>query len=87
MSGEERRAPVNGQPGGTVTWAEHVEAWESYTQSHPGQSAQRIAERGGFGLVELVTQLGGMPRTWQPDDRTRFMRGVTARPTTPEEPS
>lgn len=78
----ERRAPVNGSPHGTVAWSEHEDAWRAYARTHDGQSAERIAQRGGFGLVELVTQLGRMPSTWRPDDRTRFMRGVepTAQP-------
>lgn len=72
-----RRAPVNGSPGGTIAWSEHVEAWESYArQFGRDQSPERIAQRGGFGVAELVTQLGRMPRTWLPDARTRFLRGV-----------
>lgn len=63
---DERRAPVNGAPYGTIGWAEHEEAWQSYARLFGGQSAERIAERGGFGLVELVQQLGGLPRTWEP---------------------
>jgi hypothetical protein len=65
-----RRAPVNGQPHGTVSWAEHEEAWRSYHRLHPRQDAETIAARGGFGLVELTQQLGRVPTTWQPDDRT-----------------
>lgn len=66
----ERRAPVNGSPYGTVAWAEYEEAWRTYHRHHPEQSAERIAARGGFGLVELTSQLGRVPTTWLPDDRT-----------------
>lgn len=75
---EKRRAPVQGcdariprgTPGrepGTVAWAEHVEAWYDYARRYSnGQSAERIAERGGFGYDELVDHLGYAPRTWEP---------------------
>lgn len=71
MTAQVRRAPVNGSPYGTVEWAEHVEAWEAYRRHHPGQSAERIAERGGFGLLELTQQLGRLPSTWQPSEATQ----------------
>lgn len=32
---------------------------------HCGQSAERLAERGGFGWFELVEFLGHEPRTWR----------------------
>lgn len=31
-----------------------------------GQSAERLAERGGFGYWELTDLLGHEPKTWQP---------------------
>lgn len=65
------RAPVNGSPHGTISVVEHNEAWESYARNHPGQSARTIADRGGFGLVELTQQLGRLPTSWEPDDETR----------------
>lgn len=72
----QRRAPVQGNyrlprgvPGaapGTVEWAEHVEAWEAYAKRYGrDQSAERIAERTGFGYRELTTFLGHEPRTWR----------------------
>jgi hypothetical protein len=64
------RALVNGAPHGTVSWEEHHQAWLSYARHHTGQSAQRINERGGFGLVELTQQLGHVPTSWLPDART-----------------
>ena len=78
---EERRAPVQGDEGwhlpahrqapgtmrpGTIAWAEHEEAWRDYNRRYHGQSAERIAERGGFGYGELVDHLGHPPRTWEP---------------------
>jgi hypothetical protein len=66
----ERRAKVNGAPHGTISWDEHLAAWETYNYHHRGQSAETINDRGGFGLVELTQQLGHVPTTWQPDDRT-----------------
>lgn len=79
----ERRARVNGAPHGTIAWSEHIKAWEVYATGHSGQSAERINERGGFGIGELTHQLGHPPLTWEPDERTRFMdaagpRGMTA---------
>ncbi len=51
---------------GTVTWAEHLEAWTAYARRFPGQDAERIAERGGFSYLELVDHLGHEPKTWEP---------------------
>lgn len=65
-----RRTPVNGTPHGTIAWYEHEQAWRSYNRHHSGQSVEEIARRGGFGLVELTQQLGRVPHTWLPDDRT-----------------
>lgn len=70
---EDRRAPVQGErhqgrtvPAGTVSWEEHVAAWEVYGKRFlNGQSAERIAERGGFGYSELVELLGRDPETWE----------------------
>lgn len=67
---EERRAKVNGAPHGTISWEEHLKAWETYHNYHFGQSAEEINKRGGFGLVELTSQLGHVPHTWLPDERT-----------------
>jgi hypothetical protein len=70
-------APVQGdrkiQPGrpghdaGKVAWSEHLEAWRDYAKRYGNdQSAERLAERGGFGYLELVEHLGRLPETWQP---------------------
>jgi hypothetical protein len=69
-----RRAPVQGdyrrvgtRVPGTIAWAEHLEAFESYAARYGrSQSAERIAERGGFGYLELVDFLGHEPKTWEP---------------------
>jgi hypothetical protein len=66
----EKRVPVQankqlGKPAGTLAWWEHVKAWEAYEQRyHTGQSAERIAERGGFCYGELTDFLGHEPETW-----------------------
>jgi hypothetical protein len=60
------RAPVNGRPYGTISWAEHEEAWQDYGRRYSGQDALRIATRGGFGLWELCDHLGRAPTTWSP---------------------
>lgn len=49
-----------------------------------GQSAEVIAKRGGFGISELVTQLGHMPMTWKPSGNTKFLRSVVAGPSLEE---
>ena len=69
-----RRAPVQGdynratrryERAGSIAWAEHVEAWEDYARRYGrDQSAERIAERGGFGYQELVEHLRREPTTW-----------------------
>lgn len=72
----ERRAPVQGsrarqdRPGraeGSVTWTEHLEAYSGYAQRYgSSQSAERLAERGGFGYYEMAELLGHEPTTWLP---------------------
>ena|SRR5688572_24028212 len=58
-----KQAPVQGQPGRrdgsfTVDWDIHVRAWQVYAAlGHGDQSAQRIAERGGFGALEMIVML------------------------------
>jgi hypothetical protein len=65
------RAPVqpskrHNKPAGTIGWAEHAEAWRAYDKKwRTNQSAERIAERGGFGYGELVEFLGREPTTWK----------------------
>jgi hypothetical protein len=57
---------------GTISRAEHDRAWQSYRERYgDGQSADRIAERGGFSYRELVTLLGREPETWEPRSLNR----------------
>lgn len=62
--GHPRRA-ANARVPGTITWSEHEKAWQAYERKYGGQSAERIAERGGFGYEELVEFLGRAPETWK----------------------
>ena len=48
---DDRRAMVQGY--GLIPWSLHERAWEKYNQRHRGQSAEKIAERGGFGIEEM----------------------------------
>ena len=50
-----RDAPVQDGRAGTIPWDIHVRAWQVYAAcGHRSQSAARIAERGGFGWLELA---------------------------------
>jgi hypothetical protein len=69
-----QRAPVNGQPYGTISWDEHVKAWGVYRVRWSGQSAETIAARGGFSIEELILALGRMPETWEPNRATKFWK-------------
>ena len=70
-----RRAPVQAQRdpdrgtkgAGTITWAEYLEAYADYSAKYGrSQSAERLAERHGFGYWELTDHLGHEPKTWEP---------------------
>jgi hypothetical protein len=70
-----RRAPVQGESHGsrrgarapgTVTWAEHLEAYADYAGHYSGQDADTLARRGGFGYWEMTDHLGHEPKTWVP---------------------
>jgi hypothetical protein len=51
-------APVQSNERGEIPWVMHVHAWQVYAAlGHGGQSAKRIAERGGFGYLELALML------------------------------
>jgi hypothetical protein len=66
-----RRAPVQAnhrlkKGPGTIAWAEHVEAYGAYSARYGhSQSAERLAERGGFCYGELCDFLGHEPKTWE----------------------
>lgn len=51
---------------GSIAWEEHIEAWTDYAKRYSGQTAERVAERGGFSYDELLDHLGHAPRTWEP---------------------
>lgn len=71
-----KRAPVQGEyagkrgearAAGTVTWEEHLEAYAGYAAKFgSSQSAERLAERAGFGYHEMTDFLGHEPTTWMP---------------------
>lgn len=79
----ERRAPVQGdswrppripcvprRPAGTISWEEHLEIYERYAARYGrDQSAERLAQRGGFGYGEATELLGRQPATWRPRER------------------
>jgi hypothetical protein len=53
-------------PDGFISWEEHVKVWELYHKKwSSSQSAERIAERGGFYMDEVVELLGQQPMTWR----------------------
>ena len=51
-----------------IPWRIHEKAWQEYAKHYRGQSAERLAERGGFGLVELIYLLAGENPFTSPDD-------------------
>lgn len=62
-----RPSESQGKGPGTIAWWEHELAWSNYARQYgTGQSAQRMAERGGFGYAELTGLLGHAPLTWTP---------------------
>lgn len=53
-------------PDGSIAWAEHLECYVKYAARYgKDQSAERLAERGGFGYDEFVVLMGAPPRTWR----------------------
>ena len=66
VQGEHRGCKQGAKPYGSVDWSEHLEAWTVYNSRHRGQSAERIAERGGFSYWEITELLGREPNTWEP---------------------
>lgn len=64
---EPRNAPVQMPHSGHVPhgikfripWRIHKKAWQEYAKHYSGQSALEIAERGGFGIEELIYLLAG----------------------------
>jgi len=63
------RVPVQAQhdkPAGSIAWSEHFLIWEMYAKKNGAQTAERIAERGGFGYSEACNLLGRDLETWEP---------------------
>lgn len=66
-----KRAKVQGSrelkiPDGTISWEEHLKVWELYHKKwYSYQSAERINERGGFAIDEIIELLGMQPVTWK----------------------
>lgn len=69
MADENRRAPIQGTwkpkwhpayiPYGTITWTEHLQVYACYAARYGrNQSAEKIADRGGFGFQEATDLLG-----------------------------
>ena len=71
-----QRAPVQGahympkgagREPGTIAWVEHLAVFEPYAKRYGrDQSAERLAERGGFSWGEIVMFTGAPPKTWRP---------------------
>ncbi len=65
-----RRAPVQADKvnprHGTIPWLVHLRAWLAYAAAgHGDQSAERIAERGGFSYDECQRWLGQCARAFR----------------------
>ena len=59
-----------GRPVGSITWEEHLEAWNVYNNKSPFiLDAMTIAQRGGFAYKELCRHLGHEPTTWKPTNK------------------
>lgn len=54
---QRKTAPYSGPGifgGGLITWEAHLKAWEGYYEEYgPIQSAETVADRGGFSAEEL----------------------------------
>ena len=71
-----RRAPVQASPAyegkppkgpGTIAWEEHLLAWSDYARRYgTSQTAERMAQRGGFSYWEVCDHLKREPTTWKP---------------------
>jgi hypothetical protein len=65
---------------GTVTWSEHLEIWQLYAAKFgTDQSAERMAERGGFAFLEATELLGHAPRSWTPHGHQSATEKQTSR--------
>lgn len=58
---------LRAHPAGTVSWQEHEKTWVEYAKKYgSSQSAEWLAERGGFSYWEMAGLLGHEPKTWSP---------------------
>jgi hypothetical protein len=59
----DRRARVQADrraPAGTIPWSTHLAAWEGYAAAgHGDQSAETVADRGGFSYREVQCAIAG----------------------------
>jgi len=62
---EEKRFPIQGdyrrelnEVYGSVPWSVAQVAYDEYHRRYPGQSMERLAERGGFGYWEMTEYTG-----------------------------
>jgi hypothetical protein len=94
MTTDERRFPIQGEwddhpsrprryiPPCTVPWSVAARAYAVYDAKwRTGQSMERLAERGGFGRIELLWLLEGAP-----DSRDGSAKDYLAQPLPGEEP-
>lgn len=59
--------PQGAKPAGTISWEEHLEVFEAYAKRYGrSQSAERLAERGGFAHSEVRMLLGREARSFEP---------------------
>lgn len=73
----EKLAPIQGRErGAMIPWGLHVRIWQAYASLGFGdQSAQRMAERGGFAWGEATWMLG----EWNPITKRPFTDEQSAR--------
>ncbi len=80
-----KMAPVIGYKLG-IPWSLHCRAWDAYAKKYGGsQSAERLAERGGFGLQELdmfvpewrdeVSEISGLKN--RIENLTKFLKYIS----------
>lgn len=66
----ESRSSKNADKGqGTISWEEHEACWAKYAVKYgTQQSAERLAERGGFGYNEFIILMGREPETFEKNE-------------------
>lgn len=53
-----------------IPWRIHEKAWQEYAKHYSGQSAEKLSDRGGFSLEELIYLLAGEnPFSYLTDDK------------------